>query len=174
MNVLNKWENDQAFILKNETLIMNTFFFSQTQGNSGDISNYALIVRMHTKNVMANISLSLSLIDCKTHPGFRDVKDDHYVHLRIDGVLENNTASLWLDWCNTIKRDLSVNILDVFVKCPRTSLYVIIIVFLKCRFCHLVTSRCRLFSYVTSARSTFTKASPASQSRSLAPLSRTQ
>lgn len=53
------------------------------------------------------------------------------MHLQIDGILENNTASLQLDWCNTIKRDISVNTLNVFVKRPRTSLYVIIIVLLE-------------------------------------------
>lgn len=104
MNALNKWEQSQDFILKNEALIKNKLFSSQTQENSGYIRNYSLIVRMHVqfssihKNATANISLSLSCIDCKTYPGLGDVKDEHYVHLQIDGTLENNAASLELDW----------------------------------------------------------------------------
>lgn len=166
MNALNKWEHDQDFILKNEALIMNKLFLSQPQENSGYSRNHTLIVRMHiqfpsiNKNVRANISLFLSFIDCKTHPGLRDVKDEHHVssesmeHSRTRQRQPSSTG------VNAIKRVISVNILDVFVKCPSTSLDVIITILSE----GLILSPHYLwplqFSCVSSARSRFTKASP--------------
>lgn len=102
--------------------------------------------------------LSASLI--AKHILFSEMSgDEHRVHLGIDETLQNNTASLLFDWCNTIKRDVSVNILAVDVKLSRTSLY-IIIALLEVPLSPLLLFSAVVFHCADSVRPTLTEASP--------------